>query len=81
MMVKTKQEITSQKFSNSAELRRYIKEKYGKVILLGFSGGKDAIAAWLALRSDGFCVLPYHMTLVPGMSFVEESRGTCYVSD
>src|SRR4030042_677859 len=71
-MIKS-QESTLRKFRNSLEFRRFIKEKYGAKILLAFSGGKDAIAAWLALRDGGVEVFPYHMTLVPGMSFVEES--------
>ena len=40
--------------------------------LLAFSCGKDAIAAWLALR-DKVDVLPFYMELVPGLEFVEES--------
>lgn len=41
--------------------------------LLAFSRGKDAIAAWLAMREAFDEVIPYHLTLVPGLEFVEES--------
>lgn len=42
-------------------------------MLLSFSRGKDAIAAYLALRADGIDVIPYHLYLVPGLEFVAES--------
>jgi hypothetical protein len=60
-------------FSDSAALRRFVKETFGKRVLLAFSGGKDAISAWLALRDDGFEVVPYFMYCIPGISFVDES--------
>lgn len=41
--------------------------------LLSFSRGKDAIAAWLAIRDAFDEVIPFHLTLVPGLEFVEES--------
>lgn len=41
--------------------------------LLAFSTGKDAIAAWLALREKFDAVHPYYLYLVPGLEFVEES--------
>lgn len=40
--------------------------------VMAFSNGKDAVAAWLALR-DRFEVVAYYMELVPGLSFIEES--------
>lgn len=46
----------------------------GKPVLLGFSRGKDSLAAWLAMREAGIDVVPYHLYLVPGLAFVEESR-------
>lgn len=45
----------------------------GRPVLLAFSCGKDAIAAWLALRAGGVEVIPYYMYLVPGLEFVERS--------
>lgn len=41
--------------------------------LLAFSAGKDSIAAWLAVRDHFEEVIPYHLFLVPGLEFVEES--------
>lgn len=43
------------------------------VALLAFSRGKDSIATWLTLRDAGFRVVAFHMEIVPGLSFVEES--------
>lgn len=47
-------------------------EKEGKPVLLSFSCGKDAIAAWLKLRGR-VEVIPFFLYLVPGLEFVEES--------
>lgn len=41
--------------------------------LLAFSTGKDAIAAWLAIRDSFEVVHPYYLYLVPGLEFVEDS--------
>lgn len=41
--------------------------------LLAFSTGKDAVAAWLAIRDRFERVHPYYLYLVPGLEFVEES--------
>ena len=41
--------------------------------LLAFSTGKDAIAAWLAIRDSFDRVVPYYLYLVPGLEFVDES--------
>lgn len=41
--------------------------------LLAFSRGKDSLAAWITLLAAGFRVIPFHMALVPGLSFVDES--------
>lgn len=41
--------------------------------MLAFSTGKDAIAAWLAIRDHFDRVHPYYLYLVPGLEFVEES--------
>lgn len=41
--------------------------------MLAFSTGKDAIAAWLALRDHFEKVHAYYLYLVPGLEFVEES--------
>lgn len=40
---------------------------------LGFSRGKDSLAAWLALRDADVNVVPFHLYRVPGLEFIEES--------
>lgn len=45
----------------------------GDPVLLGFSRGKDSIAAWLALQEAGVRVIPFHLYRVPGIRFEEES--------
>ncbi|MGW5741568.1 hypothetical protein [Amycolatopsis sp. NPDC003861] len=45
----------------------------GRPVLLAFSRGKDSLAAWLALRDAGVEVRPFHLYLVPGLEFVDES--------
>ncbi|HDR1312790.1 phosphoadenosine phosphosulfate reductase [Pasteurella multocida] len=40
--------------------------------LLAFSCGKDAIAAWLAIRDHFDEVIPYYLYLVPDLEFVNE---------
>lgn len=54
-------------------VRARVKRERGAKCLLAFSCGKDSIAAWLALRADGFEWLPYFQYLVPGLGFVERS--------
>jgi hypothetical protein len=56
----------------SAQLRRELAD-VGQPVLLAFSRGKDSIAAWLALRDAGVEVIPYHLYLIPGLRFVEDS--------
>jgi len=46
--------------------------KRQKKTLLAFSTGKDAIAAWLAIREHFEEVVPYYLYLVPGLEFVDE---------
>jgi hypothetical protein len=41
--------------------------------MLSFSGGKDAIAAWLAMRGKFERIVPYYMYLIPDLEFVNES--------
>jgi hypothetical protein len=47
--------------------------KQTDTILLAFSCGKDAIAAWLELRKHFTRIVPYYMYLVPDLEFVEKS--------
>lgn len=56
----------------SADVRAEL-ARQGRPVLLAFSRGKDSIAAWLALRDAGVDVRPFHLYLVPGFTFVEES--------
>jgi hypothetical protein len=42
---------------------------------LGFSRGKDSIAAWLFLREFFDTIIPFHCASVPHLSFVDESIG------
>lgn len=57
---------------SSADIRRRLAAD-GRPVLLAFSCGKDAIAAWLALEDAGVEVVPYYMQLVPGLQFVADS--------
>lgn len=41
--------------------------------LLAFSCGKDAIAAWIAIRPHFERVIPYYLYVVPGLEFVDEA--------
>lgn len=56
----------------SAQLRDEF-AKAGEPVLLAFSGGKDAIAAWLAMEDAGVTVVPYYLYYVPGLRFVDEA--------
>ncbi len=56
----------------SAEIRQHLARE-GIPVLLAFSRGKDSLAAWLALRDAGVEVRPFHLYLVPGLEFVDES--------
>ena len=57
---------------SSARVREKLRDE-GRPVLLAFSGGKDAIAAWLALRDDGVPVVPCYLYLVPGLKFVDDT--------
>lgn len=57
----------------STEIRRLIAEE-GQPVMLAFSGGKDSVAAWLALRDAGVTdIYPVFMYLIPGLSFVDKT--------
>lgn len=55
----------------SAEIREELAA--GGPVLLAMSCGKDALAAWLALRDAGVAVVPYYLYLVPGLAFVDRT--------
>lgn len=42
-------------------------------IFLGFSCGKDSIAAWLMLREHFETIIPFYMYLVPDLEFIDRS--------
>ena len=56
----------------SPEVRAQLARE-GRPVLLAFSRGKDSLAAWLALRDAGVEVRPFHLYLIPGLEFVDES--------
>jgi len=60
--------------SRQAMLETVAAESDGRC-LLAFSRGKDALAAWLELKQSGLFreIVPFHLDLVPGMRFVDES--------
>lgn len=57
------------------ELMQLTRKKSGENILLGFSRGKDSIAAWIKLRDSKLFknIYPIHLYLVPHMRFVDDS--------
>lgn len=57
----------------SDELVRQVRQEIGPKSILSFSRGKDSIGAYLAIRDHFEEVVPYHLYLVPGLSFVDES--------
>lgn len=57
---------------SSQRIAEYLANNQGAVFL-AFSRGKDSVGAWLQLRAHGIDVIPYHMDIVPGLSFVDES--------
>lgn len=60
-------------FLRGVDLLDYARETRGNKVLLQFSRGKDSIAMWLWLRENGFEIIPYTMSLVPGLGFQERS--------
>ena len=57
----------------SSEIVRQVRAEYGPRTMIAFSRGKDALGAYLAIREHFEEVIPYHLWLVPGLEFVEES--------
>lgn len=50
---------------SSAEIRKRLKDE-GRPVLVAFSGGKDCLAATLALMDEGIDVRPAHLYGIPG---------------
>lgn len=57
----------------SRRLCEEVSQQSGGCCLLAFSRGKDAIAAWLFLKRFFSRIIPFHQTIVPGLSFVDRS--------
>lgn len=66
-------------FPDSAALNRHVASISGATCLLSFSGGKDAVCAWLQARRYFDRVVPFYLYLVPGLEFVED--GLRYYED
>jgi hypothetical protein len=66
-------------FTDSAALRRYMADRDHSVALLSFSGGKDSLGVWLALREHFERIIPVYLYLVPGLQFIED--GIRYFED
>src|SRR5699024_1958002 len=69
----TLEKVGSHWDSSQAIRRRYAET--GEDVILSFSRGKDAIAAWLALLDDGVKpsqIHPLYYDPVPGMRFIRE---------
>lgn len=63
----------SRHHATSAELRAYVATLSGGKVNVAFSMGKDAIAAFLALREvPGLELSLHHSYLIPGLEFVDE---------
>ena len=54
-------------------LCKEISELSNGVCLLGFSRGKDSIAAWIILKKYFNRIIPFHVCSIPHLSFVDES--------
>jgi hypothetical protein len=62
-----------QETAASRSLCENIAEASSGCCFLGFSRGKDSIAAWLYLRRFFNRIIPFHCASVPRLSFVDES--------
>jgi hypothetical protein len=64
---------------DSERVMELVRGDGGERVILSFSAGKDAIAAWIAMRDAGLKVLPYFMYIVPDLGFIE--RGVRYFEE
>lgn len=65
--------ITMPNVPPSEAIIQTVAEKSGGKVALAFSGGKDAVAAWIALRRAGVKVFPYYYYIHPELSFVNRA--------
>jgi 3'-phosphoadenosine 5'-phosphosulfate sulfotransferase (PAPS reductase)/FAD synthetase len=64
-------------FDDSKALCAAVLADNGPTVLLSFSGGKDSLSCWIALRRAGFTrIVPFYYYLVPDLEFVEQSLRT-----
>lgn len=59
-------------FQTADELCAYVAQ-INDTVILSFSGGKDAIGAWLQLRRYFKRIIPFYMYLIPNLSFVNNA--------
>ena len=57
----------------SEQIIQQVRAECGPRIMLSFSRGKDCIAAYIAMRDSFEEIVAYHLFVVPGLEFVEES--------
>jgi hypothetical protein len=57
----------------SEDLIAQMRQEQGPSTIISFSRGKDSIGAYIAIRDHFENIVPYHLYLVPGLSFVDES--------
>ena len=57
----------------SEQIIQQVRAECGPRIMLSFSRGKDCIAAYVAMRESFDEIIAYHLFVVPGLEFVEES--------
>lgn len=60
------------RFADSAALTRHVAEVSGDTCLLSFSGGKDALCAWIQVKRHFRKVVPFYLYTVPGLQFIED---------
>ncbi len=65
--------VSSVNTTASRRLCEEISAKSRGTCILGFSRGKDSIAAWIQIRRYFDRIIPFHCACVPGMRFVDES--------
>ncbi len=80
-LTKTEKLIRHEKvqFETSDELCQHVAALTGGVAILGFSAGKDSVAAWLQMRRYFTRIIPYYRYHIPGLAFVE--RTLAYYED
>ncbi|MBO9657507.1 MAG: hypothetical protein J7527_01650 [Chitinophagaceae bacterium] len=60
-------------YKSSQDLCEKIAAKNNGQTMLAFSGGKDAVSAWVELRKYFHTIVPVYYYLIPELSFVEKT--------